>query len=224
MMETPIRDILFIRQYPTRLDPTSRLRRWRRSVTDNRGASVRVAGREITFFFPGLGKKIRRPHPSLVEKLASGRITDIVDIGGGGALDPNLRRGDLVLSAGDVLHGSDRPMKTRQRGEMRAIGQLLAKKNGRAFYERKILTSGKVVLSRKKRIDLFEKTGCAVVQMEHCRFLRLLQKAAPPGAFNNLYVAHMEIVADVVPRGDRLINIIPELFRGVDYCILRNQH
>ncbi len=86
------------------------------------------------------------------------------------------------------------------------------------------MTSEKVIASRKKRIELFEKTGCSVVQMEHGRFIELLKRAMAPGSFRKLYVTHVEIVADVAPRGDRFIHEIPELFRGVDYCIFRNQH
>ncbi len=224
MSRTPIKDILFIRQYPTCLETTSGFRRRLRSWSDSRGASVHFMGRGITFFFPGCGKRLRTPHPSIIEKLDSGRITDIVDIGGGGALDPNLKRGDLVLSAGDVLQGSSRPMKVGKRKEMKTIVGTLAARNKRAFYERKILTSEKVIASRKKRIELLEKTGCSVVQMEHCRFIRLLKKAMAPGSFRNVRVTHVEIVADVAPRGDRFIHKGSEIFRGVVFCILRNQH
>lgn len=224
MSEIPIKDILFIRQYPTCLEATSRLGRWRRSCVDGRGASVRVAGHDVTFFFPGYGGRLRTPHPSIIEKLESGWITDIVDIGGGGALDPGLKRGDLVLSTGDVPRVGSPPMRVGKRKGIKTIVEALAKRNGRAFYESKILTSEKVISSRRKRIALFEKTGCSVVQMEHCRFLRLLEKALSPESFRKLHVTHVEIVADVIPSGNRFIHKFPEIVRGIDFCVLRNQH
>ena len=46
---------------------------------------------------------MRVPGPRLLERIRGGAVTDIVDIGCAGALDPSLRRGDLVLFYTDGL-------------------------------------------------------------------------------------------------------------------------
>lgn len=222
-MQPPLRDILCIRQYPTALEKATAWRRWVRSFADPRGAISCLAGHEITFFFPGYGRKIRTPHPALITKLNSGQITDIVDIGGGGALDPELQRGDFVLSTGEILSDSLQPLTLQRRDEVRAVAKQLAQKHEARFFEGTIFTSAAIIGSRSARLRLREQTGCAVVQMEHAWFLQALQQVMNPQAFRKLYVTHLEIVIDPVPRGDGWREGVGQFFRAMDYCVLRNQ-
>jgi hypothetical protein len=224
-MQPPLRDILFIRQYPTAFEKKTARRRWLRSCVDSRGATVPCAGHEITFFFPGYGQRVRKPHPLLLEKLRSGQITDIVDIGAGGALDPDLQPGDFVLSIGDVP--SDSPgsfLPLRRRDEVRDIVNVLAGNRARRLCEGTILTTATIIGSRSARLRLYEQTGCAVVQMEHCWFLQALQRALDQDIFLRLYVTHLEIIADPVPENDTFAKQCSAFFRSLSYCVLRNQH
>ena len=222
--DTPVKDILFIRKYPGSFEKNSNLKKRLQSIISSRGATTHYAGHDITFFFVGCGKKIRLPHPTIIEKLNSGKITDIVDIGGGGALNPKLKRGDLILSSEEIPFDTLQPLKVKKRTEIKDIAQTLANEENRRFFEKRILTSAKLIASRKERIALYKKTRCSIVQMEHCWFLRALQKAMASDAFNELYVTHMEIVSDVVVIEDTFINNAMELFHGINYCVLRNQH
>lgn len=224
MSDIPVKDILFIRKYPISLEKTSNLRKRLLSIISSSGATTHYAGHDITFLFPGYGKKIRIPHPTIIEKLNSGKITDIVDIGAGGALDPTLKRGDLILSADDIPFDSLQPLKVRRRKEIQNIVQTLANKKQRRFFERKILTSARIIASKKEKIALYKQTQCSLVQMEHCWFLRALQNVMEPQSFSDLYITHIEIVADVVQPSDTFLNNFVELFHGINYCILCNQH
>ncbi|MGM0404416.1 MAG: hypothetical protein ACQEQN_11935, partial [Thermodesulfobacteriota bacterium] len=151
------------------------------------------------------------------------QITDIVDIGGGGALDPALKRGDLILSAGDIPFDTLQPVSVKRRPEMPRIVQEIARRRQRRFFEGNILTSHEIIAARKKRAEVHEKTTCAVVQMEHCWFLRALENIMGAASFRRLYVTHIEIVSDVVPRRDSVMQHFLEICHGVDYCFLRNQ-
>ena len=224
MSNIPIKDILFIRKHPRFLEKTSYLKKQLQSIISSRGATTHYAGHDITFLFLGYGKKQRMPHPSIIEKLNSEKITDIVDIGGGGALDPTLKRGDLILSADDIPFDTLQPLKVKRRKEIPKIVQTLAKKNQRRFFQRKILTSAKIITSKEKRIALYNHTQCSIVQMEHCWFLQALQNVVEPQSFGNLYITHIEIAADVVQRRDAFLNNFLELLYGVNYCLLLNQH
>ena len=224
MLNVPIKDILFIRKYPSFLDKTPHFRKQLQSIISSRGAITHHAGHNITFLFLGYGKKQRIPHPTIIEKLNSGKITDIVDIGGGGALDPTLKRGDLILSTEDIPFDTLQPLKVRRRKEIQNVVQTLANKKQRRFFEGKILTSAKIITSKKERITLYDQTQCSVVQMEHCWFLRALQNIMGSQSFNELYITHIEIVADVVQQRDVFLNNLLELIHGINYCILRNQH
>ncbi|UCG04868.1 MAG: hypothetical protein JSV83_13155 [Desulfobacterales bacterium] len=224
MSDAPVKDILFIRKYPKSFGKNSNLKKRLQSIMSSRGSTTHYAGHDITFFFVGCGKRIRIPNPTIMEKLNSGKITDIVDIGGGGALDPKLKRGDLILSSVDIPSDTLKPLKVKRRKEIRNIVQTLAKREKRDFFEKKILTSTKLVASKKERIAWYEQTRCSIVQMEHCWFLRALQKAMESDAFNELYITHMEIVSDVVLQKDTFINNALELFHGINYCVLRNQY
>ena len=224
MLIVPIKVILFIRKYPSFLDKTPHFRKQLQSIISSRGAITHHAGHNITFLFLGYGKKQRIPHPTIIEKLNSGKITDIVDIGGGGALDPTLKRGDLILSTEDIPFDTLQPLKVRRRKEIQNVVQTLANKKQRRFFEGKILTSAKIITSKKERITLYDQTQCSVVQMEHCWFLRALQNIMGSQSFNELYITHIEIVADVVQQRDVFLNNLLELIHGINYCILRNQH
>lgn len=223
-MQPPLRDILCIRQYPTALGKAAPRRKWVRSCTDPQGATVCCLGREITFFFPGYGQRIRTPHPAIIAKLNSGQITDIVDIGAGGALDPDLRRGDFVLSTGEIPSDSLEPLTLQRREEVGAVAKQLAQKHEARFFEGTIFTSAAIIASRSARLRLHEQTGCAVVQMEHGWFLRALQKAMDQHSFRALYITHLEIVIDPVPRGNSWGEGFAQFLRALDYCVLRNQH
>ena len=224
MSNISIKDILFIRKHPRFLEKTSHLKKQLQSIISSRGATTHYAGHDITFLFLGYGKKQRIPHPTIIEKLNSGKITDIVDIGGGGALDPTLKRGDLILSVEDIFFDTLQPVKVRRRKEIQNIVQTLANKKQRRFFERKILTSAKIIASKEERIALYNQTKCSIVQMEHCWFLQELQNVMEPRAFSNLYITHIEIVADVVQQRGAFLNNFLELFYGINYCILLNQH
>jgi len=224
MSNTPVKDILFIRKYPRFPEKTSHLKKQLQSIISSRGAPTHYAGHDITFLFPGYGKKQRIPHPSIIAKLNSGKITDIVDIGGGGALDPTLKRGDLILGAEDIPFDTLQPLKVRRRKEIRHIVQTLASKKHRRLFEKNILTSAKIIVSKEERIALYHQTQCAIVQMEHCWFLQALQEVVEPQPFSNLYITHIEIVADVVQQRDAFLNNFLELLHGISYCILFNQH
>ena len=189
----------------------------------SRGATTHYAGHNITFLVPGYGKRQRLPHPSIIEKLNSGQITDIVDIGGGGALDDSLKRGDLVLSVGDIPHDTLQPLPVKRRQEIPRIVQAIANQRKKRFFEANILTSHEIIASKKKRAIVHEKTNCAVVQIEHCWFLRTLKNSMRPESFSRLHVTHIEIVADIVPKGDSAMQLFTEICHGVDYCFFRNQ-
>jgi len=224
MSNIPIKDVLFIRKYPIFLNETAHLKKQLQSIISNRGATTRYAGHDITFLFLGYGKRQRIPHPTIIEKLNLGKITDIVDIGAGGALDPTLKRGDLILSVEDIPVDTLQPLKVRRRKEVQNIVRILANKKQGRFFERKILTSSKIIASKEERITLYNQTQCSIVQMEHCWFLRALQNMMEPQTFSKLYITHIEIVADVVQQGDAFLNNLLELFHGINYCILFNQH
>jgi purine-nucleoside phosphorylase len=224
MSDAPVKDILFIRKYPKSFGKNSNLKKRLQSIISSRGVTTHYAGHEITFFFVGCGKKIRIPNPTIIEKLNLGKITDIVDVGGGGALDPKLKRGDLILSSGDIPFDTLKQLKVKRRKEIGNIVQTLAKKEKRNFFEEKILTSTKLIASKEERIALYKQTRCSMVQMEHCWFLRALQKAMASDSFNELYITHIEIVSDVVLQNHTFINCALEFFHGINYCVLRNQH
>lgn len=224
MSNIPIKDILFIRKCPNSLDKTSHFRKQLQSIMSSRGVTTNYAGHDITFLFLGYGKRQKIPHPTIIEKLNSGKITDIVDIGAGGALDPTLKRGDLILSVENIPFDTLQPLKIRRRKEIQNIIQTLANKKQKRFFERKILTSAEIIASKEERITLHDQTQCSIVQMEHCWFLRALQNIMDPQSFSKLYITHIEIVADVVQQGNAFLNNLIKLFQGINYCILFNQH
>ena len=222
-MQDPVKDILFIRQYPTALEREGRVRRWIESGTDPRGTTVTWTGRRITFFLPGVGTRLRQPHPDLISRINTGQISDILDVGGAGALDPRLRRGDLVLSSQDICSGSSRPLPVKRRAEIEELLATLARRRQVNFQVGSILTHHNLVLSRTRRLQLFQESGCSVVQMEHCWFLRALQERVHPEAFASLHVTHVEMVSDAVPINGNPLFALFEIWHVINTCAVLNQ-
>ena len=222
-MPDPVKDILFIRQYPTPLEKAGRVRRWIESRTDPRGTTVTVAGHRITFYLPGVGTRLRRPHPDLISRINTGQISDIVDVGGAGALDPRLNRGDLVLSSKDICIDNSQPLPVKRRAEIEGILATLADRRQVLFLTGRILTHYNLILSRTRRLELFKETGCSVVQLEHCWFLRALQEWVHPEAFSSLHVTHVEMVSDAVPKSNNALSSLFEFWHVINTCVLFNQ-
>jgi hypothetical protein len=177
----------------------------------------------ITFLYPGIGKLQKKPSPNIIDQINSGLITDVIDIGGGGALDPALKRGDLVLSSEDIPYDTKIPAKVKRRPEMKDIVRRLAEKHNSRFHEGKILTSPYVVIKRRERKYVHDMTGCLMVQMEHCWFVRKIQRHVDPIAFKKLHFTHLEVVSDEVPKSDSLSNMMFELYYALKYCLFFNQ-
>ncbi len=222
-MPDPVKDILFIRQYPTPLEKAGRVRRWIESRTDPRGTTATWAGHRITFYFPGVGTRLRRPHPDLISRINTGQISDIVDVGGAGALDPRLNRGDLVLSSKDICIDNSQPLPVKRRAEIEGILETLADRRQVVFLTGRILTHYNLILSRTRRLELFKETGCSVVQMEHCWFLRALKEWVHPEAFSSLHVTHAEMVSDAVPKSNNALSSLFEFWHVINTCVLFNQ-
>jgi purine-nucleoside phosphorylase len=222
-MPDPVKDILFIRQYPTPLEKQRRVRRWIKSRTDPRGTTVTWSGRRITFYMPGVGTRLRRPHPDLISRINTGQISDIVDVGGAGALDPRLKRGDIVLSSRDICIGNSQPLPIKRRAEIEELLATLVQRRQVDFHIGWILTHHELVLSRIRRLELFQETGCSVVQMEHGWFLRALQQWVHPKAFAALHATHVEMVSDAVPKSGNALSALIEFWHGINTCVLSNQ-
>ena len=223
-MHDQIKDILFIRSYPKNITIAPLNRDVLKSIIRREGVTIAYGRHNITFLFPGIGKLQKNPSQHIIERINSGLITDIIDIGGGGALDPALKRGDLVLSCEDIPHDTKMRTKVQRRPDMKDIVQRLAEQYNSRFYEGKMLTSPHVVMDREERKYLHELTGCLIVQMEHCWFVRKIQRYVDPTAFKNLCFTHVEVVSDEVPKNDSLSNRILELYYIFKYCLVFNQN
>lgn len=223
MSDVPVKDILFIRKYPRGFSSENHLKRQFQSILSDKGTTTHYRGHNITFLFLGCGKIQKRLPPSIIEKLNSGKITDIIDIGGGGALDPALQKGDIVLSTNDLPVDSLIPFNVRRRQAVGKILENIAREQSCGYYERNILTSDEIIASNKRRISLYHQTQCSVVQMEHGWFLRNLQKNLDPLSFNRLYVTHIEIISDTLTCDDILLSFL-ELLNAMKYCFLNNHH
>jgi hypothetical protein len=212
-----------MRLYPTSLTRKGKLRRWLRSWLGSDGAILALGGHEVTFFYPGLGRRLRRPGGGILQKLVSGEITDIVDVGGGGALDPALRRGELVLGSVDVASDTPAPLPLRRRPEMPGLVEALARQLGVGYRRAPLLTHDRGVFSRRERLRVRSETGCSVVQIEHAWFLRLLQQLIGPKRFARLCVTHVEVVADIVPPTDSWFSSVFELLQALLRCFFFSQ-
>lgn len=222
-MHDQMRDILFIRTYPKNITIAPSHRNVLKSIIRRQGVTIAYGRHNITFLYPGIGKLQKKPSPNIIDQINSGLITDVIDIGGGGALDPALKRGDLVLSSEDIPYDTKIPAKVKRRPEMKDIVRRLAEQYNSRFYEGKILTSPHVIIKREARRSVHNMTGCLVVQMEHCWFVRKLQRYVNDTAFKNLYFTHIEVVSDEVPKNDSLSNRMFELYYALKYCLLFNQ-
>ena len=197
-------EILFLRVAPRRLIRPLKRSGWRgpkrlRAVFAAEGIHGRVGERKITSFWIGLGRDVRLPGGELLERLRQGAIEEIVDIGRAGALDPSLRRGDLVLSSDDLTFDAAVPLGVRRRSGLGSLLQEVAACRDAALKVAPILTHERFISDRNTRIELFERTGCAAVQMEHAWFLQRLQALLPAESFEQLRVTHLVLITDAVP-------------------------
>jgi hypothetical protein len=164
------------------------------------GIRGRVGERNVTSFWIGMGRGVRMPGRKLLQRLREGAIAEIVDIGCAGALDSGLRRGDLVLSSADIALNCPDPISVRRRPELRPILKEVAAGRGVSLHIAPILTHERFISSRTERIELFERTGCAAVQMEHAWFLQLLQTLLPVDRYEKIRITHLVFITDAVPR------------------------
>ncbi len=222
MSHNSVRDILFIRSYPKYFIQNHYFKNIFQSLANNKGITIRYKNHNITFLFPGIGKKQKIPHKNIIHRINSGLITDIVDVGGGGALDPQLKKGDIILSSNDVPSDTMEPIKVKRRKVIKNIVKKIADKRESRFYERNILTSDRLAGKRDTRLKLFNKTRCSVVQMEHCWFLRSLAKRMSSQSLYGLYVTHIEVITDEVPDDQRFLSNMKELYFGLTCCFLFN--
>jgi hypothetical protein len=171
-------------------------------VFASNGFRGRVGEWSVTSFWIGMGRRVRVPGRQILERVREGAITEIIDIGCAGALDPGLRRGDLVLSSADIASDGGAPVAVRvvRRGaELLPLLHDVAASRGVTFRRASILTHERFVARRDGRTELFEQTGCVAVQMEHLWFLRLLQSLTSADCFNNIRVTHLVLITDAVP-------------------------
>ena len=163
------------------------------------GTRGRLGTRSITCFWIGMGRRVRMPGPRLLRRIREGAITEIVDIGCAGALDPSLHRGDLVLSSEDLASDGRAVLRLRRTPALYSLLQGVAADRGVGLRSAPVLTHDRFVAGRDERIALFDRTGCAAVQMEHVWFLRLLQSQAAD-CFEKIRVTHLVLITDAVPR------------------------
>ncbi|MBN1837780.1 MAG: hypothetical protein JW820_18125 [Spirochaetales bacterium] len=194
-------DVLFLR-----VPPPGLLRRsacpWGRtlgSLLRPNGVSGQVGTRRLTCFWIGFGRRVRLPGPRLFRRLEQGTLRLVVDIGCAGALDPSLRRGDLVLSSAAVPFDGQGPLPVARSPETGSIARQVAEARGVALAVAPVLTHERAVLSREARLGLFESTGCAAVEMEHAWFLGLLKERLPKRTFEALRFTHLVLITDAVP-------------------------
>lgn len=176
------------------------VRRLCHSLVRPTGANVILNGHRITFLFPGVGKHIRQIHSRIIEQINSGQITDIIDIGGAGALTQNLRVGDFVLSTTDISVDRTCALPCKRRRSIRRTIEEVARNRGAAFFEGPILTASNMVLSPRKRALHYLESHCLAVQMEHAWLLQQIQRQVLPAAFNQIFVTHLEIITDSFPK------------------------
>ena len=200
----PPGEVLFLRVPPPGFEPEPSVPGGGllRCVLASRGVSGLMGERRVTCFWVGLGRKVRVPGPALLGGLESGAITDVLDIGCAGALDPTLRRGDLVLSSDDLPFDAGTPMALRRHRPLVDLLEIVARRRGPALRTGPILTHERAVLRRSERLALFERTGCLAVQMEHAWFLQALASRLSGRAFARLRVTHLVMITDAVPRSD----------------------
>ena len=197
-------EILFLRVAPPGFIRPLKRPGWKRpnrfwAVFAPNGVRGRTTQRLVTSFWIGLGRGVRLPGRELLERLRRGAVEEIVDIGCAGALDPALRRGDLVLSSDDLAFDVAVPLEVRRRPGLGPLLQEVAKRRGVGLKVAPILTHERFIPDRNTRIELFERTGCTAVQMEHAWFLQRLQLLLPAESYERLRVTHLVLITDAVP-------------------------
>jgi len=146
-----------MRQYATSFSNKNMKENLKKSTKDANWSTVMFNHHDVTFFFPGYGTKQRNLSDEIIEKIELWEITDIVDIGMWGALDPHLRMWDFVFGEGDISLENSNPITTNIRWGARGIFEKIAVENGRNFYSSKILTTEKIISAQKERVALFKK-------------------------------------------------------------------
>jgi purine-nucleoside phosphorylase len=198
-------EILFLRVPPRGLIESVGGTGWRgptrlTAAFSANGFRGRLGERSITCFWVGLGRRVRVPGRELLERLRSGEISEIIDIGCAGALDPSLRRGDLVLSSEDMAFDSGAPVAVSRLPELLPLLHEVAVSRGVTLRSAPILTHERLIASRDERTELFDSSGCAAVQIEHAWFLQLLRSLTPAARFETIRVTHLVLITDAVPR------------------------
>jgi hypothetical protein len=171
-----------------------------RAVLCRDGFRGRAGQRRIICFWIGLGRRLRLPGRKLLERIRSGAIAEIIDIGCAGALDPSLCRGDLVLASDDIPFDGGAPLAISRHGAPVSLLQEVAAGRGATLRRARILTHERLISSREERIELFERTGCVAVQMEHFWFLQLLRSLTTAECFHKIRITHLVLITDSVPR------------------------
>jgi adenosylhomocysteine nucleosidase len=111
----------------------------------------------------GVGKdNARRAAARLCEEH---KATVLLSIGYAGALDPELRRGDIVLSAWSVNGLSAGPTEEDRAREARLRGVADAS-HEHHVYVGPLYTADRIVARHEEKSSLFARTGCPVVDME----------------------------------------------------------
>jgi hypothetical protein len=147
-----------------------------------------------------MGRRVRIPGQRLLDRIRGEAITEIIDIGCAGALDPELRRGDLVLSSDDIPFDGSAPVSVDRRPELLSWLHNVAANRGVALRHAPILTHERLISRRDERIGLCESTGSVAVQMEQVWFLQLLQSLLAGHCLDNIRFTHLVMITDAVPR------------------------
>ncbi len=218
-----IKWVLLMRRYATSFSEENTKQNLKNSTKDENGASVSFSNHEVTFFFPGYGKKQRILWDEIIAKIESWEITDIVDIWMWGALDPSLIMWDFVFGEWDITMNNNTPITKNIRWGAEEIFKKMAEENGRNFYSSKILTTEKIISAKKERVELFEKSWAKIVQMEHIWFVEQIKSKISKEAFERLFITHLEIVSDIVPEKENIFLSVWGILKAVKYVIIDNQ-
>lgn len=221
-----MKGVLFARKYPACLsrDFLGGLAGSVQSVF-GRGKSEKVAGCDVTFFFPGFGKRIRKIPQSVVDCINAGQITDVVDFGAAGALDCDMQVGDVVFSTAEICSDDGWTFYPSCRPNAQLAAMEIAVQCGFRFFEGPILTSSKIVARRAERLALKERFGAIAVQMEHAWFVRELENLVNRDAFTKLCFTHIELICDAVPANKAgFLDRTRNLWRALNICLLSNDY
>ena len=217
-----IKDVLLVRKYSEQFIQAST--HVGGSKNSREGYTVNYHNHNVTFVFPGYGIRLREIPQEVIRRINDRKITDIVDIGGGGALASRLNVGDLVLSTGGVNIDGANFWELNRRPVADEIARTIATTNEVNFYRSPILTSRKIVARRYERIDLQRRTKCDLVQMEHYWFMDSIRSKITPEVWDELYFTHLEMAADAVPKPEAtFLDNLRSTAKSIDICVLRNQ-